>query len=356
MALHSRSLHTAAMSVFRKGPFMMMVMLGTAVMLRGQALRLPEPVTNQAVALATRDGRPVVYTFYGLDSTLQQPGIHRKVFRYDIGTGGSKCVGMVPDSVGRLASSASTIRDQVYLCGGYSVHASGKERSSPLLLRFDPATEAFHRCADLPVPIDDHVQAVWRDSILFVMSGWNDSSNVRSVQMYEPSKNRWSMATSLPAERDAAVFGGCGTIVGDTIYMLGGAVFDKFYPPSGSLYKGHIDPSHPANIEWLPGIPFPGERRYRSVAFAAGGKLFFFGGSSVTYNYNGISYQDMTPVDPNKTMLVYDIATGIFTSTLAPFQVMDLRNGVIHGGRSLIVVGGIGTGQRVSDLIRVLPL
>jgi len=344
------------MNVHRFGSLTMVAMLGLTLVVRGQSFRLPEPVTNQAVALAHRGGRPMGYTFYGLDSTLRQPGIHRKIFRFDFGLGKSELIGMVPDSVGRLASSASTIRNQIYLCGGYSVHPSGKERSSPLLLRFDPGTETFHRCADLPVPIDDQVQAVWRDSILFVMSGWNDSSNVHSVQMYEPSKDRWSMATPLPAERDAAVFGGCGTIVGDTIYLLGGAVFDKFYPPSGSLYKGHIDPAHPTNIEWLPGIPFPGERRYRSLAFAAGGKLFFLGGSSVTYNYNGISYRDKTPVDPNKTMLVYDIATGTFTTTSAPFQVMDLRNGVIYGSQWLFVVGGIGPGLRVSDEIRMLPL
>ena len=316
-----------------------------------QYWHLPEPVTNQATVLLMKGMTPMVYTFYGLDSTLRQPGIHRKVFRVNLDLAESAYVGEVPDTAGRLASSASVIRNKAYLCGGYSVSPSGKERSSPFLFIFHPETETFAQGAKLPVPIDDQVQAVWRDSLLYVLSGWNDSNNVRSVQVYDPGKDRWSMATPLPDERDAAVFGGCGTIVGDTVYLLGGAVYDQFYPPSGSLYKGYIDPAHPTNIHWLPGIPFPGERRYRSLAWSAKGKVFFAGGSSVTYNYNGIGYADKKPVSPNETLLVYDMATGAFETVPVPQQVMDLRNGVSLGGDYFIIVGGMGPGQRVSDQV-----
>jgi hypothetical protein len=316
-----------------------------------QQWRLPEPVTNQSTALLNKGGRPMVYTFYGLDSTLRQEGIHRKVFRLDLGTLEARPIGLVPDTAGRLASSATVIRNKAYICGGYSVSPSGKERSSPFLFIFNPESESFTKGAKLPVPIDDQVQCAWRDSLLFVLSGWNDSTNVRTVQVYDPGMDRWSLGTPLPAERDAAVFGGCGTIVGDTIYLLGGAVYDKFYPPSGSLYKGYIDPVHPTNIRWLPGIPFPGERRYRSVAWSEGGKVYFAGGSSVTYNYNGIGYKDKKPVSPNETLLVYDIATGALDTRKAPRRVMDLRNGVSLDKDHFIIVGGIGPGLQVSDQV-----
>jgi hypothetical protein len=330
------------------------MLLLTSTFVVGQSIRLPEAVTNQAAVILARDGSLLLYTFYGLDSTLHQPGVHRKVFRVDMGTGEERHIGVVPDSAGRLASSATVIRGKAYLCGGYSVHPSGKEKSSSLLLQFDPETESFRRGKDLPVPIDDQVQAAWRDSLLFVVSGWNDSNNVRAVQVYDPVKDAWSLATPLPDEKDAAVFGGCGTIVGDTIYLLGGAVFEKYYPPSRSMYKGWIDPGQPERIRWQKGQPYPGEARYRSAAYHKDGKVHFIGGSNLTYNYNGISYRDKEPVAPNRTELVYDIRTGRFSILPAPFPVMDLRNIVTDGRGRFFVAGGMGAGQRVRDEVSEL--
>lgn len=97
---------------------------------------------------------------------------------------------VVPDSLGRLAASASTIRNRIFITGGYAVLAGGKELSSPHLFIFDPQTETYTQGASLPHAIDDHVQAVWRDSLLYVVSGWSDSLTVARVQVYVPSENR----------------------------------------------------------------------------------------------------------------------------------------------------------------------
>lgn len=313
---------------------------------------LHEPVTNNAVVALQNDNQTILYSFFGLDSTKQWSGVHNKVFKIELESGKSSFLGNVPDEFGRLASSASVIRNKAYIVGGYAVFEDGKEKSSDHIFIFEVQTEKFSEGAAIPIPIDDQVQGVWRDSLLYVISGWSDSVNVNSVQVYNPFLNTWSIGTSLPDEREAKVFGGCGLIEGDTIYVLGGAMFEKFYPPSRSFYKGVIDPENPTQIQWIKSTEYPGEFRYRSAAFAEGNKIYFVGGSNETYNYNGISYTEKKPVEPNQSVLIYNIKSGKFTVVPAK-GIMDLRN-VVKAGTNWYVVGGIGNQQQVSRTLSVI--
>lgn len=323
-----------------------------------QTSSLPEAVTNNAVAVIKKNTGAIVYSFYGLDSTKKGNGIHKKVFRINYATGKSACIGEVPDSAGRIASAASVIHNKIYIAGGYTVYPTGKEKSSPHIFIFNPATEKFSNGADLIFPIDDHIQTVWRDSLLFIITGWNDSSNTAAVQVYNPLLNEWKLATPVPNETEAKVFGGCGIIVKDTIYYLGGAMFEKFYPPANILYKGVINPKNPFSIQWQHCGNFPGAFRYRSASFYDKGKIYFFGGSNETYNYNGISYKEKKGVNPNTTVLIYEIKHGKFSEKEIPLQQqrMDLRNIVSTGKNKFIIVGGMMKGQKVSNKAITLSL
>ncbi len=314
---------------------------------------LPEPVTNNAVAALQKDGRTNMYSFYGLDSTKRASGVHNKIFRIDPMTGESSAVGTIPD-LGRLAASASVINNKAYVVGGYAVFENGKEKSSDHLFIFHPETEELTRGATLPIPIDDHVQGVWSEQLLFVISGWTDSLNTNAVQVYNPKDDQWQLATPLPDEPGGKVFGASGLIVGDTIYMLGGATFAKFYPPSRSFYKGVIDPANPLHITWLNAGEYPGEFRYRSAAFLENNQVFFVGGSNETYNYNGISYPEKEPVEPNTTLLVYDPRTGLFRTEPSALQTMDLRGVVRDSNGNIYTLGGMVTGQQVNGELRKL--
>ena len=315
--------------------------------------QLPEPVTNNAVVALQKNGRPVIYSFFGLNSAKNQRGVHNKTFKVDVATGKSSSVRAVPDEFGRLASSASVIRNRAYIAGGYAVMPNGKERSSNNIYCFNPDDESFTEGASMPIVIDDHVQGVWRDSLLYVVSGWSDSLNVNVVQIYNPLNDSWKLATSLPDEPGAKKFGGCGLIAGDTIYVLGGATFARFYPPSHSFYKGAINPQDATKIRWIKGNDYPGEFRYRSVAFHGGGIICFFGGSNETYNYNGISYAEKKPVEPNATMLLYNIALGTFEIKSSSIRLMDLRNAAIINS-NFYIAGGMRTHQQVSkEIIKI---
>lgn len=317
---------------------------------------LKESVTNHAAASFKNQNTWYTYTFYGLDSTKRWTGVHSKVIKTNMETGRSEVITIIPDSLGRLASSASLIKNKIYIAGGYAVFRDGKEKSSNYLFIFDPVTDSFKNGKNIPLPIDDHVQAVWRDSLLYVISGWSDSVNVRAVQVYNPFSNEWLMASPLPDEKEAATFGGCGTIVGDTIYYLGGATFQKFYPPSHKFYKGVINPSNPLRIQWMQAGNYPGEYRYRSVAFRSRNKIYFFGGSNETYNYNGISYEHKKLVNPNTTLLNYDIESGRFAIEKSQIHVMDLRNVVEMENGKFYSVGGMIEKQKVISAIRPIKI
>jgi N-acetylneuraminic acid mutarotase len=344
------------MTTFTKYHFMFVLFFLNATSLKAQVLQLPEPITNHATALLKNNRQQYIYTFYGLDSSKKWQGVHKKVFRLNMQTGKSQLIGLVPDSIGRLASSAAVIGNKAYIAGGYGVYANGKEISSKQLFIFDAKTETFKKGADLPVAIDDQIQSVWRDSLLYVISGWNDSNNAHAVQLYNPVSNQWQMATPLPNEITAAVFGGCGTIYGDTIYVLGGAAFAKFYPPSRQFYKGIINKSNPAVIKWINAGEHPGAFRYRAAAFEKNGKIYFWGGSNDTYNYDGISYKEKLTVQPNATCLIYNISTGTFTVKAIKESIMDLRNAVKTTKQVWYVAGGIGNDLQVKKTVSKIRL
>ncbi|MFM9908879.1 MAG: Kelch repeat-containing protein [Chitinophagaceae bacterium] len=316
-----------------------------------QEIHLPVAVTNHSTVILRKDGADFLYTFYGIDSSKTWSGVHKKIMRVNLQTGKSAIIGEMPDSMGRLASSASVINNKAYIVGGYAVYADGKERSSRQLFIFDPVSETCTKGADILIAIDDHGQAVADNKLLYVISGWNDSLNVHSVQVYNPMTNTWQLATQLPNEPSAAVFGGAGTIVGDTIYFLGGAIFSKNYPPSRQFYKGVIDKNDPLKILWKNAGTYPGEFRYRSISFENNGKIFFWGGSNQTYNYNGISYQQKKPVEPNKTVLIYDIKKGSFRTKPVGDALMDLRNITKSSNNKWYLAGGMSKKQKPSNKV-----
>ncbi len=324
--------------------------------LQAQQIYLPEPLTNHASAILRKDKKDFLYTFYGLDSSKTWKGVHQKTFRVEISKGAATQIGNVPDTMGRLAAAASVIKNKAYIVGGYAVFENGKEQSSKNLFIFDPINETFTKGAHLPIAIDDHIQSVWRDSLLYIVSGWNDSLNVYAVQVYNPANNTWQLATELPHEKTAAVFGGSGVIYGDTIYMLGGAQFDKNYPASPQFYKGRINSDNPLQIKWNNAGSYPLPFRYRSVAFVKNKELYFFGGSNETYNYNGMAYLNKKPVLPNTKVLVYNVRLGRFTIRRNNVNIMDIRNVGITKDNHFYISGGMGIGQKVLKTIIRLQL
>lgn len=311
---------------------------------------MPEPVTNNAVCEGFIGDTGYVYSFTGLDSSKLYSGIHLKSWRYNILTDIWESLPDVPDTLGKIAASASRIGDIIYLIGGYHVYADGNEKSSNLVHRFDIQTNTWlPNGSNIPVAIDDQVQGVWKDSLIYVVTGWSDDGNVPYVQIYDPALDQWQVGTLVPDNALYKAFGASGYIFEDTIYYFGGAAFGQNFPIQGQLRKGIIDAKDPTKIKWSSQILQNGLVGYRTGVVRVHDFVHWLGGSEVTYNYDGIAYNGSGGVSPAKLNLYFSPPKNVWSSNTKKGLPMDLRGIAEMSAETKIIAGGMGPGQMVSN-------
>ena len=311
---------------------------------------MPEPVTNNAVTFAESNSNPFVYSFSGIDSTKAYSGIHLRSFRYDVQADKWETIPSLPDTLGKIATGASTVKNKIYIIGGYHVYADNSEKSSNKLHIFDPDLNIYlPDGSDLPKQIDDHVQAVWRDSLIFVITGWSDNTNVSNVQIYNPTTDVWFWGKPVPNTTGYKVFGASGEIIGDTIYYAGGARTGSNFPLVSFLRKGIINPLSPDSITWTQENDSLA-LGYRMAVARSADNVIWIGGSAISYNYNGIAYDGSGGVDPVNRALIYNAANQLLYEETGDLpEIMDLRGMGKLGYGKFLIAGGMLTGQKVSN-------
>lgn len=311
---------------------------------------MPERVTNNAVTEGFVNGVPYVYSFAGLDSTKNYSGIHLRSFRYNTQTDHWESIPPLPDSQGKIACSANRIGDIIYIIGGYHVFANGSEVSSDRVHRYDTQSNTYLADgASIPVAIDDQVQAVWRDSLIYVVSGWSNSQNVTNVQIYNPSTDEWTQGSPIPNEDSYPSFGAAGVILNDTIYYFGGARNGDFNIQR-HMRKGVISADDPTEISWSAFILDWDIKSYRPAALKMDGNhLFWIGGADNTYNYDGIAYNNGQGVEPNNRVLYLNHHDNAYQNYFYEGIPMDLRGIASVGVSEHYIAGGMESGQLVSN-------
>lgn len=321
-----------------------------------QLANMPKRVTNNAIVGATVNGVPYVYSFGGLDSTKLFSGITLNSFRYNTQTDAWSQIGNLPDTLGKIASAASAVKNKIYIIGGYHVLSNGNEISSNKVHVYSPENNAFETDAvNIPIPIDDHVQSVWRDSLIYVITGWSNTTNVPNVQIFNPATNNWLSGTSVPNNTIYKTFGAAGVIIGDTIYYYGGASTAVNFPAQNKLRMGIISPTNPINITWS--SPSFYQTEYRCAATSDSmGNVYFLGGSAVSYNYNGIAYNGNGGVNPNLNYFYFNKSNPVSWNILSAQLPMDLRGIANISATTKFIVGGMEPGQIVSNKTLKLQL
>ncbi len=310
---------------------------------------LPEGVTNNAVCEGFIMDFPLVYSFGGIDSTLSHSGIHQRSYRYNTITGELLQLPDLPDTLGKIASSASLVGNIIYIIGGYHVFEDGSERSSNKVHRYDIVQNAFLSDGEpIPVPIDDHVQAVWRDSLIYVITGWSDNQNVPNVQIYNPAFDTWTTGENVPNLNIFKSFGASGTILNDTIFYFGGAASTSGFPIQSALRKGVINPDNPQDIQWTATTPDQGVVGYRMASCKVRDEIHWVGGSNVTYNFDALSYSNSRVVQPNERDLVYTPGVGSGWTIESAELPMDLRGIGEINDTVKYLIGGILKDREVS--------
>ncbi len=317
--------------------------------------QMPEPVSNNAFTEAYSGDTLCYYTFTGIGSELTPQSIHLKSWRYNTELEQWQSLPDVDDFRGKIAAGASTVNNTIYVIGGYHVFDNFSEESSAKVHRFDPETNAWlEDGADIPVPIDDHVQAVWRDSLIYVVTGWSNNTNTASVQIYNPTLDQWTQATSVPPTAEFRAFGASGTIIGDTIYYFGGVHISGFnFVANKRFRKGVINPEDPTDITWeyLGNAPVE-DNGYRMACAAFQNEAIWIGGAGIAYNFDALAYSNNQVVNPLGQIRTYDAFSGNWTTAQpSVFPLMDLRGVDREDEDSWIIAGGITDNRQVSDQV-----
>ena len=312
---------------------------------------LPLPTSNNALCEAIVNGEKYVYSFGGITDSLKYQDIHQSVFKYDVLNDEWTEQQSIPDTLGKIASGASFVNNKIYVMGGYHVDANLNEYSSDRVHIYNPYIDTFETDgAAIPTPIDDHVQAVWRDSLIYVVTGWSNSSNVPYVQIYNPYFNSWTAGSPVPNDNTYKAFGASGYILGDTIYYYGGVSGSFSFTAKSFLRKGVINPSDPLQIDWEMADEPAGGDNYRMACSGHDETVFFVGGAEEGYNFNALAYSNGDQVYPNERILQYNASTGEYENTFdTTYDPMDLRGIAKLGGGNWVIAGGIDTNRVASS-------
>lgn len=312
---------------------------------------LPFATANNAVTEVVLEEEKFVYSFGGISDSLHSQNIHQRVFKYKVSQDEWTEVDPIPDTLGKIGSAASFVNNKIYLIGGYHIENNGTETSSNKVHVYDPINDVFESDGTpLPIPVDNHVQSVWKDSLIFVVSGKNNSASIPDVQIYNPYTNSWSFGTTLPDTPEFKSFGASGYITGDTLFYLGGVSKDPTLKSNGLLRKGIIDSINPTQIEWSIVDQNSGEPLYRAACSGHNKTVFWIGGTKEGYDYNAMTYYTAEPVKPNKRTIELDIKSKNINNIYSfQTQAMDLSGIAKVGGGNWIIAGGIDSLQQATS-------
>lgn len=314
---------------------------------------MPEPVTNNAVCSIEIEGEHYIYSFAGIDSTLECGTAHLKTFKYHLATDEWTQLADIPDPLGgKVAAAASVVGNKIYIIGGYHISNNCEENSSRKIHIFDPVTDQFLEDGDdLPLSLDDQVQFVYRDSLIYTVTGWSNITNTTRVLTYDPALDDWSSATIVPNDPDYRVFGASGELIGNTIIYSGGATFTcnniNCFSSTQVLRKGVINPEDPLDIEWSSWEEINAVG-YRMGASTYEGNYLWIGGSDVTYNFDAIDYNGSGIVEPNQRVSFYSEEENewqIIEDAIDP--IMDIRGVAKLSENEFLICGGISENAEV---------
>ena len=321
--------------------------------------KLSAPSSNNAVALLASpgDGHQLL-SLLGLGEEKTWQSIHYRAEGLSLDNSRqSTSLPSLPLTQGRLAASAVSLGESVYLFGGYTVAEDHSEISTPEVFKISKTQYA--RQPDMPVPVDDAVVMTYRDRYIYLVSGWHDVGNVNLVQVFDSQTQSWTQATQFPG---AAVFGHAGGMAGNEMVICDGVKIEypadgssRRFLPSNECWLGIINEDDHRRIQWLPLPPHPGPSRYRMAAsteapFNKENRVIFAGGSTNPYNYDGIGYNGI-PSEPEDLVFGFDFEHRQWRCYgRAGVATMDHRGLVAHGD-TYFIIGGMLRGQTVSDRV-----
>lgn len=365
---------------------------------------MPQPVSNNAIALVHSNNKSYLLSFMGLAPEKNHLAVHNHAWALSLTEKNAqwKSIADVPHIAplaGRLASIAIGINDKAYVFGGYTVAENHDEISTIDNYQYSIKTNQYTRIADMPVAVDDTTAATYQQRYIYLFGGWHNDGNVNLVQVYDTQTNTWAQASPIPAP---AVFGQAVGMVGNQLVLCDGVKVQaninsrRSYQASPVCLYGEVNPDNHLRIDWQllphysvaaninaskstitessvnPSIANIAESNtaksntaatatahYRMAATGikttTGGQIVFLGGSDNPYNYSGIGYNG-EPSEPNAYGYRFDLATKQWLAPQTLSQPSMDHRGLVCWQGSLLRVGGMLQQQKVSSKVLLSTL
>jgi len=323
----------------------------------------PTVITNNAVTSVCNAGTCTMYSFMGMTNPTDPNTITAASYKLTSpGTGGWVQIADAPllSGLAKIAASAVTCNNQVYLIGGYTVAFT--ETTERRFFRYNPSTNDYTQLPNVPTQVDDTVVGVHLNRYIYLISGWNSptNANTKAVQVFDTMTNTWQQATPLPSGVNGR-FGHAGGLVGGQIAFLDGSRVGSNFPIDHTTIVGTIDTNDVTLINWQQPGPSPFSQIYRaanSIGSLGCDRILFVGGTDNPYNFNGQGYngQPSSPLNQSfiyepsldKWSLVEDSA-GTHTPT------MDHRGLALFDDKWVTVGGMTGPGTP-TDLVQAMSI
>lgn len=309
---------------------------------------LPVATTSNSVCEAEVGNDTYVYSFGGISDSLAPTNIHKHIYKYKVSINHWSTITDIPDSLAKTGFRTSFVNNRIYLIGGKHINNDLSEDISNDVLVFNPFLDTFEvKGSALLTPTSDQVQCVWRDSIIFVISGLSPTGTTDAVQLYNPYFDSWLAATNIPDEVQYKSMGASGYILEDTIYYFGGTKNTSFQS-SNTFRKGVINPDDPTDITWSIINPAPSKNNYKGACSGHNKTLFWIGGSIQGYNYIPPS-DDTLSISSAKQIMSYKVSNNNYASHNVEESIMDLNSIAKLGGGNWMITGGIDTLGQISN-------
>jgi N-acetylneuraminic acid mutarotase len=181
---------------------------------------LPEPVSNNAVAMLKVHGQLLLYSFMGIGAKKTPDAITNTAFSLDAKEGTWSAIHAVPGTAGRIGAMAASVRDELLVFGGYAgavvdgtiIYVDGARKNPS---GNDPRYVASDEC-------------------------W-----MGKIDHHDPSKIQWTKLPNHPGAARYRIAGG-GSDKDQKVYFAGGT--DNPYSYNGIGYDGK--PSEPSAVSF----------------------------------------------------------------------------------------------------------
>ena len=288
--------------------------------------RTPSALARTEVA-AARIGRSI-YVAGGFEQASGRTTA--AVERYDIGRDRWRAVRPMP--LGLNHATAVAYRGDLYVHGGYA-SATGLEEPRGVLLRYDPERNRWRRLPDSPTPRAAHALAVVGDR-LYAAGGANETGSLRSLEIYDFARRRWSRGPSFPfgpARNHTA-----GAASGGHFYVIAGRDAENYTA---------VERYDPRRRAWEDVPDLRTARGGIAAVRIADGRIVVFGGEDLSPGGATIA-----PVE------IFDPGSRRWRSLPSMLTPRHGLGGAALGSRVFAIQGGVRPGFSFSRAIEVLDV